>query len=91
MKAAESGHLAVMQLLIKQRANLEACNKKRRTALSLASVPSNHRETSVDAVRMLLQAGADRNAADLEGFTPAAKAMKDGRNELAAVFNVKQE
>ena len=91
MKAAESGHLAVMQLLIKQRANLEACNKKRRTALSSASVPSNHRGTSADAVRMLLQAGADRNAADLEGFTPAAKAMKDDRNELAAVFNVKQE
>ena len=82
MKASDLGHLAVMDLLIQSRANLDAqSGRKQRTALSFASSPSNNGEPILDAVRLFMAARADPNAADAEGVTPAGKAMKEGRLE----------
>ena len=92
MKASDLGHLAVMDLLIQSRANLDAqSGRKQRTALSFASSPSNNGEPILDAVRLLMAARADPTAADCEGLTPAGKAKNECRHELLAVVDVKQE
>ena len=80
-----------MRLLIDRRANLEAHNEKRRTAFSFAAVPSMARATSLEAVRLLLLFGANRGAVDDFGYTPKTKAEKEGRAEVAALFDVKHD
>ena len=91
MKAAEEGHIDVMKILVEWRANLEAHNKNRRTALSLAAAPSAGRATRVEAVRLLLSLGADRESMDNAGYTPKSRTEKEGRAEVAALFDVKHD
>lgn len=76
MKASEEGHTDNIRLLLEQGASLEASNRNGRAALSMACCPSGDRETSLEAVRLLLEAGADPNRADERGATPRSRALE---------------
>ena len=67
MKASENGITEVMELLLAQGANIEAANRRGRTSLSFAACPSMGRKTSLDAVKLLLERGADFRVRDRAG------------------------
>ena len=86
MKAAEEGHADIIRLLLDKHADVEACNSKGRGALSFAAAPSMKRPTPVNALRLLLQRGADMSRVDSLGMTAKARARKEKRDEAVAVF-----
>lgn len=70
MKAAEEDHLEVVTILVNNGANVEAANKKGRSALSFAAAPSDltdrtKRPTAVRALEFLLDCKAKVDPADL--------------------------
>lgn len=90
MKASEEGAEEVMRMLLDKKVDVEAANKKGRTALSFAAAPSNDgntpRPTSVAAIRLLLQSGADAERKDVTGVTAKERAAREKRDEAVAVF-----
>ena len=64
IEASESGSTEVIELLLAWGANMEARNHRGRTALSFAACPSMGRRTSLDAVKFLLESGADFRVRD---------------------------
>ena len=86
MKASEEGHVVIIRLLLEQNANLEVTNRKGRSALSFAAAPSQQRPTPVEALRVLLEAGADALQIDQFGQTAKARAQREKREEAVAVF-----
>jgi len=86
MKASEEGHVVIIRLLLEQNANLEVTNRKGRSALSFAAAPSQQRPTPVEALRVLLEAGADALQIDQFGQTAKARAQREKREEAVAAF-----
>jgi len=90
MKASENGDTVIMTMLINKGANIEATNRKGRTALSFAAAPSNDgstpRPTRVEAIRLLLQFGADAMRKDKMGQTAKSRAANEGREDAKAAF-----
>ena len=93
MKASEDGAVQVMRLLLAKKVDIEASNKKGRTALSFAASPSFNsklaieRDTPVEALRLLLESGADAKRKDARGNTAKCFASKQkGREDSLAVF-----
>ena len=86
MKAAEEGHTEIIRELLKQRANLEVTNKKGRGPLPFAAAPSMSRRANLGALRLLLEAGADRTRTDDGGNTAKERAMIEKRHDAVAVF-----
>ena len=86
MKASEEGHVVIIRLLLEQNANLEVTNRKGRSALSFAAAPSQQRPTPVEALRVLLEAGADALQKDQFGQTANARAQREKREEAVAAF-----
>ena len=92
MKASEEGSVDIARLLLEKNADMEATNKKGRTALSFAAAPSMNgtkpRATAVEVLRLLLTSGADAAKQDDRGMTARARAEKEKREDAIAVFNV---
>ena len=91
MKAAEEGWVGIMQILIDRDVDIEACNRKGRTALSFAAAPSmkgegEKRPTAVEAIRLLLRSGADRNCKCNLKKTPKDYAIQAKREDAIKVF-----
>ena len=86
MKAAEEGRIEIMKMLLDHKADMEASNRKGRTALSFAAAPSMKRATPVGTLRMLLGRGADRTRTDDSGMTPRAHAEKELREDAIGIF-----
>ena len=90
MKAAEEGAVEAMRMLLDKKADIEASNRKGRTALSFAAAPSNdgktRRPTPVSCLRLLLESGADAKRKDGRGISPKDYAMKDKRDDAIAVL-----
>mmetsp|Transcript_102458 Transcript_102458/g.168393 ORF Transcript_102458/g.168393 Transcript_102458/m.168393 type:complete len:310 (-) Transcript_102458:118-1047(-) len=86
MKAAEEGHAGIMQLLLDKNVDLEAVNRKGRSALSFAAAPSMKRPTATSTLRLLLQAGADTSRFDSNGQTAKARATMEDRQEAVIIF-----
>ena len=84
MKAAEEGHVEIMESLLDRGADIEAVNKKGRTALSFAACPSQKRETSVKALRLLLECNADVGHSDRWGMTVHDRAVSEKRKRRSA-------
>jgi len=89
MVAAEQHFDDVMELLIRFRAEIDAVNRKGRTALSFALAPSYNgvvRRPRVEAVKLLLKHGADLHRKDVSGCTPCMLAARlgecDARREV---------
>ena len=90
MKAAEEDAVEAMRMLLDKKADIEAFNRKGRTALSFAAAPSNdgktRRPTPVSCLRLLLERGADVNRKDERGISPKDYAIKDKRDDAIAVL-----
>ena len=91
MKASEEGHEDIMRLLLNTgKIDIDAANRKNRTALSFAAAPSNDGSTpriaSVRAIHFLLQNGADANKEDKTGATAKDRAFRENRVDAVAVF-----
>ncbi len=80
-RAAESGDLAGLQLLLEENAPVDARDSSGRTALMLATL--NGQGRAVDA---LLAHGADPNAADIDGTTPLQAAVAANQPAIAAAL-----
>ena len=91
MKAAEENAVDILQMLLDKKANIEACNRKGRTALSFAAAPSmngkTRRATSVAALQFLLQNGANAERSDDDGMTARDRAVKEIRLEAIAILD----
>lgn len=93
MKAAEEGAVEVIRMLLAKKVDVEAHNKKGRTALSFAAAPSfnsqtkTERDTPVMALRLLLENGADPKHKDDRGCTAKQMASKGkGREDALSIF-----
>lgn len=86
MKAAEENSVEIMNSLIEASADLEAKNRKQRTALSFASAPSMKRPSAVDAIRVLLIHGANTASKDCDGLTPKERAAKEKRTDAVQIL-----
>lgn len=87
MKAAEEGVVNIMKVLLQHRADIEAANKKGRTALSFAAAPSRHRATPTEAIKTLLVHNADPYRKDMAGLTPKARAHREKRADAVLIFD----
>ena len=84
MNAAYRGDVELTQLLIQRGAELNHTAKHRLTALMLAVINSR-----TEVVRLLVEAGADRNIAGSYGSfacTPLQYAQKSGQDEIAQIL-----
>ena len=92
MKAAEEGALECVRLLLDNKANIEAANRKGRTALSFAAAPSMRnddrtpRPTPIQCLRLLLERGAEPRRKDEQGKTAKDRAVMAKRDDAIAVF-----
>ena len=77
-------------LIVHTTVDIEASNRKGRTALSFAAAPSRHkgvpRATAVDAMKLLLLHGAKSDHADNNGKTPKDHAEREGRYDAIDVL-----
>jgi ankyrin repeat protein len=73
MLASFNGDPKVARLLIDNGANVEARNKKGRTALHIAAKHGRNKEI----LSVLLKAGGNLNATDRQGDTPLCHALGD--------------
>ena len=80
-RAAESGDIENLQILLRQRLDVDARDAGGRTALILAALHGRIR-----AVDTLLSAGADPNAVDAGGMTPLGAAMHANQPAIAAAL-----
>ena len=95
MGAAELGHAGVVSLLLENKANVNAANKKGRSALSFAVCPSNdggtRRESQIPVMEHLLSHGADVCMRDVRGRTVLQQAWLEGRAEVADSLRAAQK
>jgi ankyrin repeat protein len=81
MAAARKGHVAVIQLLIRAKARIDAKDPQRNAALHFAA-QFNHYE----AAALILKAGGDPNPVNRYGSTPLMQAVKNGHLETVEVL-----
>ena len=87
MKAAEDNAVECLQQLLLKKANIEACTRKGRTALSLAAAPVARNKPAATAVlRALLEHGADDTRVDEMGKTAKDRAVMAKRHGAIAIF-----
>jgi hypothetical protein len=80
-RAADSGDMQKLRVLLDQQVDIEARDASGRTALMLATLRG--RAAAVDA---LLASGADPNAADASGATPLQAAVANDQQAIAAAL-----
>ena len=88
MKAAEEGHTMVALQLLVYKADLEAINKKGRTALSFAAAPSGGRPTPRGTLAFLMAWGADDAHINNDLLTPPQEAARENRKEATQIFDL---
>lgn len=81
--AAFFGHLEAVQTLIAAGADIHAAA---RNALKVQPIHAAVASKNLDIVRAVLDAGADPNAAQQQGFRPMHEAGSSGRRELAELL-----
>ena len=86
MKAAEEGDADVMQMLLDNNANIDACNGKGRSVLSFAAAPSRGRHTPIATLRLLLDNGANTELKDEKLKTAKDHAWIEKREDALSIF-----
>ncbi|GFS99414.1 hypothetical protein NPIL_346171 [Nephila pilipes] len=79
--AADNGCLEVVNLLLKNGADINAKNDKQATALHLASLNGH-----VDVVKTLIMIGAEINARSRDGGTPLHNAVEHGHEKIVEIL-----
>ena len=91
MKAADEDHAYIALLLLDMNADMNVCDKRGRTALSLAAAPSDASpecpEKGCDTLRFLLEKGADTRICDKDNLMPRERAALAQREMAIAVFD----
>ncbi|QRY61700.1 ankyrin repeat domain-containing protein [Gordonia sp. PDNC005] len=85
--ASEHAHTSTISILIKAGVPLDVVNKSGWTALLEAVVLGDGDVAHVDAVRQLLDAGADPSIGDFDGVTPRQHAVDRGQTAVVAEFD----
>ena len=75
-----------MVLLIDAGVDLEAVNRKGRSAFSFAAAPSMKREHNLEAVRILVEKGGDTNRKDNNRNTAKEGAAMERRDDVVALI-----
>ena len=91
MKAAEDNQVGIVKLLLLYRADINAANKKGRTALSFAVSPSMGRKVAVGTLKLLLDEGADPTYRDSFGLDAKGRARKEKRTEALDILREYEE
>ena len=90
MKAAEENRADISRMLLEKSVNINAVNKKGRSALSFAAAPSDRdsqrRESACDVLRLLLERGADSSLLDAKRCTARIRAMAENRDDAVDIF-----
>ena len=86
MKAAEEGHVDIMHELLHACVDITAVNRMGRTALSLAAAPSGRRYSNAEAVRLLLESGANTDVMDRRGHTALSVAETEKQYDAVDVL-----
>lgn len=80
LRAAECGHLKVMELLLGHNADVNTLNKSGESPLSIAS------RSQLSAVSLLLENGAKLNVVDRRGYTPLQHAVLREKIDIATTL-----
>jgi uncharacterized protein len=80
------GHPEAARLLIERGADLEARSTNREFALDASPLHSAVAARERDAIEVLLDAGADVNAVQHEGYTPLLEAAQSGESEIVELL-----
>ena len=94
MKAAEEGHCHIAELLLDHGADIEATNRKGRSALSFAAAPSSGdwyrgrrgRVAHVSMVKLLVERGANMWKQDDAKLTPRKRAELERQTESVDIL-----
>jgi uncharacterized protein len=86
IRAADRGHVEIIQELLKTDINLDHVNRLGWTALLEAIILGDGGPRHTQVVRLLVESGADVNLADSQGVTPLAHAQRQGYAEIAAIL-----
>ena len=81
--AIQQNDICLLQAWIEGRADINAADYDQRTPLHLAAACGN-----MDAVQLLISAGADRGAKDRFGGTPFDDAIREGFDHISKVLEV---
>jgi len=85
--AAHLGHHAVVNSLIKAKAPLDHVNNLKWTALIEAVVLGDGGADHTETVRLLVNAGANKNIGDSEGVTPLEHAKSRGYQDMVQLLS----
>ncbi len=81
LKAAKKGDVKGIENALAKGANINATANNGSTALRLATVANE-----IEAVRLLLESGADPNIQNISGYTPLSRAAGQGFQEILALL-----
>ena len=91
MKAAEDGNEPIMTQLLLEDVDVNAVNKKGRTAMSFAASPSFNRPSNIGALNLLLHCGADTSCLDFQFYSADSRALKEDRWAAVNLFKSHRE
>lgn len=86
--AAHHGHVDVVRYLLTTEVNIDQVNNLGWTALLEAVILGDGSPTYQTIVRLLLEAGADREVADHDGVTPLEHARRHGYSKIFELLEV---
>jgi uncharacterized protein len=86
IRAADRGHVEIIQELLKTGIRIDHVNNLGWTALLEAIILGDGGARHTEAVRLLVEAGADVNLADSNGVTPLAHARQRGYRQIVEIL-----
>ena len=86
IRAAERGHVRIVEELLKTNIDVDHVNELGWTALLEAIILGDGGPRHTQVVRLLVEAGADVNLADNEGVTPLEHARERGYEEIERIL-----
>lgn len=87
MEAISEGNVAQVKSILKEKVNIN-CHSEGESGPTtpLCEAVSGAKQSSRKIVKLLLEHGADRNLADLKGYTPLAIAAEEGHKKMVKIL-----
>ena len=86
IRAADRGHVRIVEKLLETRTDVDHVNNLGWTALLEAIILGKGDARHTEVVRLLVEGGADPNLPDREGVTPLGHARANGYDEMAGIL-----